>query len=378
MKKILSLVILYSVALVFGQQSKVTFNKKLVYEFHANSDNSKSFNGNQIAAYTNGQAYLVSVNEKAKSVQYFADSNGISSVNIGLNNVLNGYLDPSLLFMSAFGEDQVNDQKFAAVNLNSQKTIAGNTCNEYLLKPVFGQNHEEDEDNIKVCINEDSNFNSIPTLSALMSYGKTTQVDFLNLSGLVVKISTESQYDTDYLALKSIENTDTSVFFDNKANIAKQKKAMDSLKTVYSRDYAVDSTMAVVDSAAAAVESAMGEYYIDSPNYESTYKKNRNESEINLAIDNLPHDNLWNIIPSHCRKIDESLPQFENKELKQHLKNYVGQVCDLYLSQEEYNNVDEKGTIDEIRREVLYLNEIREKLSKSDKNKLDKYLKNLD
>ncbi|WP_157837474.1 hypothetical protein [Chryseobacterium sp. P1-3] len=50
----------------------------------------------------------------------------------------------------------------------------------------------------------------------------------------------------------------------------------------------------------------------------------------------------------------------------------------MYLTQSNYHTVGIKITLDEIRREVLYLNEIHEKLDASDKKKLNNYLKNLD
>ena len=72
------------------------------------------------------------------------------------------------------------------------------------------------------------------------------------------------------------------------------------------------------------------------------------------------------------------MPLFQHGELRKHLHNYVGQICDLYLLQSQQHNVYIKGTIDEVRRESLYLQEIRKKLNKKDLEKLDQYLKSLD
>ncbi|MDR2205326.1 MAG: hypothetical protein LBE36_04130 [Flavobacteriaceae bacterium] len=111
--------------------------------------------------------------------------------------------------------------------------------------------------------------------------------------------------------------------------------------------------------------------------YVSEYKNDPN-GEGSLAIDNMLSSDLWKIIPEHCRNIDDNLPEFQNKELKKHLKNYVGQMCDMYLTQSDENNVAIKNTLDEIRREVLYLNENQDKLNESDKKKLKEYLDGLD
>ena len=98
----------------------------------------------------------------------------------------------------------------------------------------------------------------------------------------------------------------------------------------------------------------------------------------NLSIDNPNSKNLLKGTPQYCSNLHKDFPVFEHKEVARHLKNYAGQVCDMYLTQSYDETVDEKGTMDEIRREVLYLLDIRDKLSKSDKKKLDKYLNQLD
>ncbi len=53
-------------------------------------------------------------------------------------------------------------------------------------------------------------------------------------------------------------------------------------------------------------------------------------------------------------------------------------MCDMYLSQFEPHSVGIKSTLDEIRREILYLNEIQGKLEADDQKKLNNYLNNLD
>ena len=97
-----------------------------------------------------------------------------------------------------------------------------------------------------------------------------------------------------------------------------------------------------------------------------------------MAITNLSDDELWKSLPKHCRNIENNLPKLDDKKFKKHLYNYVGQMCDMYLTQRNNSAVDVKITLDEIRREVLYINENKGKLNKSDQKKVDQYLENLD
>jgi hypothetical protein len=189
-----------------------------------------------------------------------------------------------------------------------------------------------------------------------------------------------------------MKDSESFVYFDHKKAMMDQQRQMDSLTLAYKKqeeEYAkADSAAVLIDSAAAvALDSvAVAEapngtmsdeysYYI--PDYVSEYKKGSTEDS-SLAMTNIPNQKLWKGLPKHCKNFEKDLPSFNNKDLKSHLKNYVGQVCDMYLTQSEGHNVGIKITLDEIRREVLYLNEIQEKLDQSDKKKLNTYLKNLD
>ena len=154
----------------------------------------------------------------------------------------------------------------------------------------------------------------------------------------------------------------------------KQQKLMDSIaleRKKMNDEYEADSTMVAIDSAAADYE---GFYGIEK--YESTYKKAPDSTT--YAIDNMQSEKLWEGLPKHCRNFEKDVPQLENKEFRKHLSNYVGQMCDMYLTQSYSHNVAIKLTLDDIRREVLYINENKEKLNKSDQRKVNKYLEKLD
>lgn len=113
-------------------------------------------------------------------------------------------------------------------------------------------------------------------------------------------------------------------------------------------------------------------------NYESSYKNLTPESS-DYAIDNLESNSVyWKGIPAYCSKIDSIIPEFSDKELAKHAKNYAGQICDMYLGEFEGSSVWYKGTIDAIRSEQLYFQNNTEKLSKKDKKLLSEFLNKLD
>ena len=85
----------------------------------------------------------------------------------------------------------------------------------------------------------------------------------------------------------------------------------------------------------------------------------------------------WKGIPKYCQKIDTLIPNFKNTDLKNHAKNYAGQICDMYLG--EFNSgVWYKGTLDAIRAEQLYFNNNKDQFSKKDQELLDEFLNSLD
>src|SRR5690606_3040444 len=113
-------------------------------------------------------------------------------------------------------------------------------------------------------------------------------------------------------------------------------------------------------------------------NYESSYKNLTPESS-DYAIDNLDAtSDYWKGIPAYCSKIDSIIPEFSDKELAKHAKNYAGQICDMYLGEFEGSSVWYKGTLDAIRNEQLYFQNNTEQLSNKDKKLLNEFLNNLD
>ena len=98
-----------------------------------------------------------------------------------------------------------------------------------------------------------------------------------------------------------------------------------------------------------------------------------------IAISSFGKDSkIWRILPKHCQNFEKDLPKLDDKKLEASLRNYMGQVCDLYITQLSYNSVDKKVTVDELRREILHILNQWDSLSKGDRSKLLKYLNKLD
>ena len=389
MKKLFVLLLIITFAGIFAQEKRVDFSKKLVYTFKAKErkDKFSSLNSTpnfNIINYVSKNNELFTVADiMMYKFNIFSDKEISTLVNVEFNNRLSA----SSLFTNVYrfygDENEMSTQKYAASKLNKTETILGITCNQYILKPVFVQDSPEvdkDKDNLKVCINENYGLNNFPIISSVFNVLQPNKKIEFNISGLILKAGAEKDYDEEYFTLKSAEDSKDFVYFDVKKALIQNKKASDSINEVrkqWQKLYASDSAVAAVDSTA-VVDTAYADVdYYKIPDYISNYKKG-DPQMANLSIDNPDSKKLFNGIPKHCVNIEKELPVFENKDIKKHLKNYVGQMCDMYLTQSEAETVDEKGTLDEIRREVLYLINVKEKLSEKDKKKLDKYLDNLD
>lgn len=106
--------------------------------------------------------------------------------------------------------------------------------------------------------------------------------------------------------------------------------------------------------------------------YESNYKS-VNIDPISLAME--ATDIYKDYIPNYCKKLE--VPAFTNKEFSLHVKNYFGQICDLYAIPYD-GNVAIKETIDSMRKSFLKINELKEKQTKQDQTLFDQYINNLD
>ena len=166
------------------------------------------------------------------------------------------------------------------------------------------------------------------------------------------------------------------------------KKAMNEyFKTQIqkAKDYkpATENAATTADAAAYIADTAMDvsasasdpyDYY---EKYESKYKNIEVQDNVSLAYDILGDDNLKQNAPDYCNDLQNKIPDFQSKELKKHVHNLAGQICDLYL----YTNggsVDYFETINEMRKSYLEIEKLRNTLSKKDQKLLLEFIKSLD
>ncbi|PJR03967.1 hypothetical protein [Avrilella dinanensis] len=136
-------------------------------------------------------------------------------------------------------------------------------------------------------------------------------------------------------------------------------------------DYYADYAVAAADSVVYADYDY--NYYTK---YQSQYK-DIDVADISLAYDLLSGKELKQNAPDYCDDLKNKIPDFKNKDLKNHVHNFAGQICDLYLYQNG-GSVDYYGTINSMRKSLLEIEKMRNNLSKNDKKLLVEFLKNLD
>lgn len=362
MKKFVSICFFSSFILGFAQQKKISFVKKFDYQ-----QVEKKSVSEEIKIYASkSNEFLSKIIVNSSPVYFFTDILGTSSVNLEMGN----HLAPSDSDLSDFNK---NGYTFSAKRLTTKENILEIPCTHYLINYTADDDKTSNQ-NLKVCIDEKSTYNNIDILNGLLAqYLGIEKIKNAYLKGFILKAGLEKEYDTEYLVLSSIQDTKDIVFFDHKKAIADLQKKRDSIK--HSQKEVYIKKQLPNDSVKAPMYGYYNSYYV--PEYISEYKKSVISTE-NLAINSIPSELMWKGLPNHCRNIDKNLPEFKNSELKDHLRNYVGQVCDMYLKRSPNSSVNVKKTLDLIRYEVLYFNEIQGKLDQADQKKLNNYLKNLD
>lgn len=384
MKKFILICFLASFIFGIAQEKKISFAQEVNYKLvdkNTPLGSIKTYSGKNNEFLTQ---IKVSVNNFP--MLFYTDALGTTSVSLDMNN----HLDGSDVFAAASNmgmyENSFEDKQeyvLESKKLNTQETILGVPCSHYLINYKLKNGEKQKKEDFKLCIDEKSSYNNYPVLNGLLNYfEKRSKYKGSGLKGSILKGGPEKTYDTEYFVATSINDSKDVVYFDHKKAMTDQQRKKDSVMVAFQKreaEYTVDSAATVADSAAVAIAEPAdyADHYAHIPDYISNYKSSSHEDG-GLALSNITNDKLWNGLPKHCKNFEKELPTFHNKELKGHLKNYVGQVCDMYLTQAGFHTVEIKITLDEIRREVLYLNEIQGKLDASDKKKLNNYLKNLD
>ncbi len=357
-----------------SQEKKISFSQEYDYVYKEKRGNSYP-----VKMYaSNNNEFLTKVNIKDFPLYFFTDALGTSNVSLDMNNHLSG-LNLSSFYGYGYryydeGEGLILESK----KLNTKETILGIPCSHYL---IYEKSEEGDKDPLQLCIDDRStSLNNFSILNGILNQfiGKTKINKSSGIRGFILKAGPKENYDDEYVLLNSKRDSENHVYFDHVKAMTEYQRKQDSIMLVYKNEkkfYDNDSTAIAVDSAAAISDDYMNDYGI--PDYISEYKKGPEEGD-SFAVNIIPSEKLWKGLPEHCQNFEKHIPAFTHKELKDHVRNYVGQICDMYLTQAEYHNVAIKTTLDEIRREVLYFNDIQEKLDQSDKKKLNNYLKNLD
>ncbi|WP_261513076.1 hypothetical protein [Chryseobacterium paludis] len=387
MKKFILICLLTSFILGIAQEKKISFAKEFNYQM---IDKKAPMLSLKMFASNNNE-FLTKLNIKDVPMYYYTDALGTTSVSLEMNSRLSGSGLGALMYLgySNYGYGEKEEYTLEAKKLGTKETILGTSCSHYLINYRSKDGTKKENEDLKLCIDDQSSINNMSVFSGLLNqYLPGIKMKNSGLSGLILKAGPEKTYDKEYFVLASIKDSKDQVFFDHKKAMTDQQRKQDSIMIAYKKQeeeyakndsaYAVtDSTAVIADSATAAIDPYSDQAYYYIPDYTSDYKKNQDEDG-SLAITNIPSETLWKGLPSHCKNFEKDLPSFDFKELKGHVRNYVGQVCDMYLTQSSGHNVGIKLTLDEIRREVLYLNTIQETLNQSDKKKLNNYLKNLD
>ncbi|UOU98579.1 hypothetical protein MUU74_01090 [Chryseobacterium daecheongense] len=377
MKKLL--LICLTASFIFGaaQEKKISFAKELNYQFVG-----KEASRPALKMYaSNSNEFLTKLDIRETPMYYYTDGLGTTVVSLALNNHLDGYLNSWMFYGMGDFYEKDDKQPFTleTQKLDTKETILGIPCSHFLLSLKDGERKDE---KVKLCIDDKSPVSNFSVLNGILNqYMGKSKLKDSGLKGMILKGGPEKDYDKEYIVLASLKDTKDFVYFDHKKAMTDQQKKMDSIMLSYKKmeeEYAsADSAAVAVDSVAAVADPYAYDNYYAIPDYVSEYKKAQDEDG-SLAITNIPNENLWKGLPKHCKNFEKDLPEFKNKDLKKHLKNYVGQMCDMYLTQSGSHNVGIKLTLDEIRREVLYLNEVHDQLDESDQKKLKNYLKNLD
>lgn len=376
----------FAAVLSFAQNEGITFTKQIQYVFKSKED--KKLPDFYFNTFGNAKGEFLSQSWASYiPMTFFTDYLGTTSVAIGLGSKLS-YHSLAKLF-ERYPDERSAEKNFILKKLATKETVLGISCNHYLLS--FSQDKDEDEyqiprnRNLKICVDEKNTLNNYNVLLGAFNFYEKAKLKGDKPNGLILKLGSEEDYDNVYLVAKSIKDIHETVYFDHQAALEKQRKEKDSLiaervkqEAEWEKMKAADSAVAVVDSATIAASDYADNFYDYIEKYRSEYKKDQHTDNSDYAINVIQDEKAWNILPKYCKNPSEHLPKLSNTEFVAHLKNYSSQVCDMYLTQSREHSVAVKQTMDEIRREVLYFNENKGKLSKEDQKKVEKYFNKLD
>ncbi|MDR7129535.1 hypothetical protein J2X69_001880 [Algoriphagus sp. 4150] len=304
---------------------------------------------------------------------------GSQAINVGMADLEYNFVISDTYWGSAANKIYEQEVTLEPSINSTQETILGYT-GRYFTVVI------DNKESLELCIAED---HPVDNLSFVFSNQQGSNVRGLILAA-AGPASAETGFTVEKIVLKQITPVDHTIRIDLEKQLASYQAKRDSLDAVYEREQAVyDSLYAAeysaiedaADAAYAAADAWDGTSKNDVYPYVSEYKALSEGNALAIESGECYMDKespLWKGIPAYCQQLDTILPDFKNAELRAHARNYAGQLCDMYLYELSEYDVLFKATLDEIRKEVLYFNNIKDELSKGDKKLLDEFLNGLD
>mgnify|MGYP003606339530 CR=1 FL=1 len=280
MNKIVTVFLLIFFSLGFSQEKKITFNKKLNYQFLERGKTT------DLVMYSSkSDENLIQIDNRGFPMMFFADKLGMSNVNFAMNNRLT-----DAAFMGNFyGYDDPYEPKkemnVTYEKLSTKENIAGISCQNYLINlKRNGEDEIRENDKIKVCLDDKNEINNVPVLFKMLDLFSRSKIKSTDLKGLLLKVGPKDSYDKEYAILKSTKDVQDFVYFDHPKSLMNQQRKADSLLADYKKQEAEYENYTAVDSAATIADSTFvgappppvafdGDYETYIPEYESSYKK---------------------------------------------------------------------------------------------------------
>lgn len=344
MKKRFLVVAVLFASFGFAQQ-KIHFDKKLSYAFESLSKET-SVTQEQIAnykyvTYINKEGYVLTETTALENAMDFSLNKNEKKLSISIHpftKEVKANLNPWI--------SQGDQSNVVSLEKTDHKgEFNGNKCQYYnVITPEISYK----DDSICLCIDEKNEMDNLATLFNTP------------IKGLLVAIEYSKEF---RVVLTEKKDINFSIDFDFNKAYKEQEKMSQELVQSFSEE-ATDDDEAFKSS----------DLYIFRE-YQSVYKT-LNVDEVTLAYSDLTED-YKKSAPKYCEDLFNKLPDFKNNSLKNHVYNYIGQLCDLYLY-ENGGNVDYFTTIDSMRKSLLEIEKMRSSLSKKDSELLLQFIKDLD
>ncbi len=371
--------------------SKITFeslNKKgsfLGFACDYYTLKSDIFNDNLII--TNVNCVCIDTTNKNKNVKIIFPNSNIDGLILGFS------FTESLDNMIVLNEIKNIDIK-NSFDFDSEYILAENNYNDFLKRISDEENHVFDYD--KTILPPTSNFYKNYILDPLCNsylYFNELDTKLKNLAERFTSIgcklhyedfsfeNKESEYSRKLVIelAKSQSNDLLKQAFKSKViNKTERKKLAKAFEKFYNEASIFNENQDIIEEV--TNESTSDDIWngtgVESAEYISEYKSLQVDIN-NLAAESKLNEDIEQYMPNYCSDLKNRVPNFKNDNLKIHVYNLVGQICDLYLYQNG-GNVNYFLTIDSMRKSLLEIENMRSQLSKKDTKLLNEFLNSLD